>query len=752
MISAKEAEVERQTPNRSGGRRRSIFMVTRYDTAIRPRLHSNGSVPGTPDIDSTPDVSFKNQGDKTLFFDYESTLQKLDNYYRRLKRLILRYMSPTLGLFPRVGGEHTDVVHIRDSIYCAMSVWALYQAYNRLDDDKGRIHELGQSTVKIMRGALFCWMRQADKVEQFKQNQGPHNALHSKFHYKTGDPIVGTESYGHLQIDVVALYLITLVQMISSGLQIIYTTDEANFIQNLVYYIERAYRTPDYGMWERGSRYHNGQCELHASSIGMTKAALEAINGFNVFGTYGTSSSVIYVDIDAYNRNRTIFETMLPRESSSKNFDGIECEWPMFDLFYLIDAVFRGDAKQMEFYKKRVDDVLKQTPEGDVDETADASPPPEDDDDDADPYALPEIQPDAILPMNFYVRRMDVDEARADPKGASRRSSKEWIDGKVHLMGNALYIISSLLIENLLHVNELDPVRRYLPASERPRKSIRYSFFQRLNTSGSASDLIIQVVLVAESSQLQSMLATYGIQTQTPHQIEPIQVWSAWELVKNLVSTAVHRTTWTSFRTCRRSRLSFKSFEEVTSDTGYKSLTDIPRAIRKLSMNYLSKTESWENKSTWDICQCLRTCESSQMAARLMHIVLVREGPGFYLDDGTIVDKIERLAKTAANSKNWKVVRFCYSILGKIVDSLVPSTTSVLVRGKQLVKEAFSYFQSDQSRLHPAESASNMAAFLDTSPDIVNGTTSYLAKAAVNSLLQGPLVEANVNDKPCKMM
>lgn len=52
--------------------------------------------------------------------------------------------------------------------------------------------------------------------------------------------------------------------MISTGLQIIYTQDEVTFIQNLVYYVERAYRTPDYGMWERGSKYNDGTAEIHA--------------------------------------------------------------------------------------------------------------------------------------------------------------------------------------------------------------------------------------------------------------------------------------------------------------------------------------------------------------------------------------------------------------------------------------------------------------------------------------------------------
>lgn len=40
--------------------------------------------------------------------------------------------------------------------------------------------------------------------------------------------------------------------------------DEVTFVQNLVYYVERAYRTPDFGMWERGSKYNNGTPELHA--------------------------------------------------------------------------------------------------------------------------------------------------------------------------------------------------------------------------------------------------------------------------------------------------------------------------------------------------------------------------------------------------------------------------------------------------------------------------------------------------------
>lgn len=45
--------------------------------------------------------------------------------------------------------------------------------------------------------------------------------------------------------------------------QVVLTTDEVCFVQNLVYYIERAYRIPDFGMWERGSKENITKRELH---------------------------------------------------------------------------------------------------------------------------------------------------------------------------------------------------------------------------------------------------------------------------------------------------------------------------------------------------------------------------------------------------------------------------------------------------------------------------------------------------------
>ncbi|KAL9926343.1 probable phosphorylase b kinase regulatory subunit beta [Glossina fuscipes] len=80
-----------------------------------------------------------------------------------------------------------EVGSVRGSVYCAAAVWSLYQAYRRTDDDRGKSYELGQSTVKCMRGILQCWIKQACRVEFFKQRQSNQYGLHSKFHLHTGE-------------------------------------------------------------------------------------------------------------------------------------------------------------------------------------------------------------------------------------------------------------------------------------------------------------------------------------------------------------------------------------------------------------------------------------------------------------------------------------------------------------------------------------------------------------------------------------
>lgn len=50
--------------------------------------------------------------------------------------------------------------------------------------------------------------------------------------------------------------------------------------------------------------------------------------------------------------------------------------------------------------------------------------------------------------------------------------------GPLFLWGQSIFIIAQLLTSGLLHINELDTIRRYLPSYNRPRKGGRYSAFQ----------------------------------------------------------------------------------------------------------------------------------------------------------------------------------------------------------------------------------------------------------------------------------
>ncbi|KAJ3323184.1 hypothetical protein HDU93_003034, partial [Gonapodya sp. JEL0774] len=222
---------------------------------------------------------------------------------------------------------------VRDNVYSIYCVFGLALAYKRLDDDTGRAYELEQSTVKCMRGLLFSMMRQAHKVEKFKHTQNPMDSLHAKYNTQTGDTVVADWEWGHLQVDATSIFVLALAEMTTAGLAIVFNQDEVDFIQNLVFYIERAYRTPDYGIWERGNKINHGQPELNTSSIGMALAALQAINGVNLFGARGGPGSVVHAYPDEINRNYTTLLSALPRESNSKEVDAALLSvvgWPAF--------------------------------------------------------------------------------------------------------------------------------------------------------------------------------------------------------------------------------------------------------------------------------------------------------------------------------------------------------------------------------------------------------------------------------------
>ncbi|MGB7445147.1 MAG: glycoside hydrolase family 15 protein [Coleofasciculaceae cyanobacterium] len=483
-----------------------------------------------------------------IYFTASMLPARLDDYYRQI-RVILERQNPITGLLPAstsitAHGDYTDA-WVRDNVYSILAVWGLALAYRKLDPDSGRTFELEQSVVKLMRGLLFCMMRQAHKVERFKKSQSSLDSLHAKYNTSTGDVVVGDDEWGHLQLDATSLFLLMLAQMTASGLHIIYSIDEVNFIQNLVYYIGRTYRTPDYGIWERGNKINHGNAELNASSVGMAKAALEAINGLNLFGVRGSESSVIHVLPDEIAHSRITLESLLPRESSSKEtdaallsvigfpafaiedieliertrqkiidklqgsygckrflrdghqtvledttrlhyepqelrrFEHIECEWPLFFSYLALDGLFQGDSKQASNYLGRLETVL------------------------VEQNGL------RLLPELYFVPEEKIEAERKNPHSQRRKPNEN-----VPLVwAQSLYLLAQMLSEGLIAPGDLDPLGRHLCVGRR-------------------QDPVVQIALLAEDEDLQSQLAAYGIATQIPEQVEPVQVRQAKELLK----------------------------------------------------------------------------------------------------------------------------------------------------------------------------------------------------------------------------
>jgi phosphorylase kinase alpha/beta subunit len=473
--------------------------------------------------------------------------QRLDHYYQQITTVILSRQHPVSGLMPastavNTHGDYTDA-WVRDNVYSILAVWGLALAYRKIDEAQGRTYELEQSVVKLMRGLLFAMMQQAHKVEQFKEKQNPLEALHAKYDTATGSTVVGDDEWGHLQLDATSVFLLMLAQMTASGLQIVFTQDEVNFVQNLVYYIGRAYRTPDYGIWERGNKINHGKPELNASSVGMAKAALEAMQGINLFGVRGGQSSVIHVLPDEISRARITLESLLPRESGSKEIDAALLSVIGYPAFAVDDADLLRRTR-----KKIVDKLqgnygckrfLRDGHQTVIEDTSRLHYEPEELQQfehiecewplffaylwldalfrgKADLIQFYEERLLAIavehngfglLPEVYYVPEEALDAEREAPGSQPRLPN----DNLPLVWAQSLYYLGQFLKEGLLKPGDLDPLGRHLKVGEH-----RYP--------------IVQIALLAEDKALQNELSTYGVPSQVLSEIDPVQVYSAGEL------------------------------------------------------------------------------------------------------------------------------------------------------------------------------------------------------------------------------
>ncbi|KAI8342265.1 glycosyl hydrolases family 15-domain-containing protein [Chlamydoabsidia padenii] len=470
---------------------------------------------------------------------------RLDYYYKVINTTILSKQNAASGLIPASvaitsHGDYTDA-------------WV-------------RTFELEHAVVKLMRGLLFSMMRQASKVEKFKKSQHILDALHAKYKTETGATVVGDGDWGHLQIDATSLFLVALADMTSSGLNVVYTQDEVDFVQNLVFYIERAYRTPDFGIWERGDKTNNGQPELNSSSIGMAVAALKAINGVNLFGARGGPASVIYVLPDELTRNSTTLKSFLPRESNSKEIDGSVLSVIGFPAFAVDDPALiettRREAKEKlegrygwkrflrDGHQTSVEDttrlhynnselkifeniesewplfftylVLEGLFTGDRDQVEEyrnklknavidssdwdpenpKAPVYNGDDDNNNTGPTLRTDCDNTLHIPLVPELYYVPSETIDAERANPHSQERIPNDNTPLV----WALSLYILGNLIYEDLLSP-------SEMDPLGRRY------NVQGQKRDTMTQIVLLAEDEELQNALATYGLETQTVDQI-----------------------------------------------------------------------------------------------------------------------------------------------------------------------------------------------------------------------------------------
>ncbi|XP_039996466.1 phosphorylase b kinase regulatory subunit alpha, skeletal muscle isoform isoform X2 [Xiphias gladius] len=464
---------------------------------------------------------------------------KLDNYTRMVHQTILKHQDPVTGLLP--GSKDQPDAWVRDNVYSIVSVWALSLAYRKnadRDEDKAKAYELEQSVVKLMRGVLQCIMRQLDKVEKFKYSRSTSDSLHAKYNTRTCAPVVGDDQWGHLQVDATSLFLFFLAQMTASGLHIVYTQDEVDVVQNLMFYIEAAYKVADYGMWERGDKTNQGITEINASSIGMAKAALEVLDDLNLFGAKGGPGSVVHALADDIQHCQSILTSMLPRASISKEvdagvlsiisypafavedisivnmtkeeiisklqgrygccrflrdghktpkedpnrlyyesaelklFENIECEWPLFWTYLILDGIFINSPEQVQEYQEALEGILIKQKDG--------------------------IR---LVPELYSVPPDKVEEEYINPHSVERVPM-----GKCPLKwGQSLYILGNLLAEGFLAPGEIDPLNRRFSTIPKP-------------------DVVVQVSILAESDEIKEILLKHGIEVETVADIHPIHV------------------------------------------------------------------------------------------------------------------------------------------------------------------------------------------------------------------------------------
>ncbi|XP_065311371.1 probable phosphorylase b kinase regulatory subunit alpha [Dermacentor albipictus] len=156
-------------------------------------------------------------------------------------------------------------------------------------------------------------------------------------------------------------------------------------------------------------------------------------------------------------------------------FDNIECEWPLFFCYFIIDACFREDRNTVDEYSDLLDRVLIKTDDG-----------------------------LRLVPEMYAVPEDAVTREYNNPHTQARIPV-----GEIPFMwAQSLYVVAKLLEEGFLAPGELDPLNRRFKSLRRP-------------------ELVVQLVLLAENDDVKEKIASIYPNIQTVDEAYPFEIHPA---------------------------------------------------------------------------------------------------------------------------------------------------------------------------------------------------------------------------------
>jgi len=128
--------------------------------------------------------------------------------------------------------------------------------------------------------------------------------------------------------------------------------------------------------------------------------------------------------------------------------------------------------------------------------------------------------------------------------------------------------------------------------------------------------------------------------------------------------------------------MDFLALKELETDNSqYKSLSDLPKIMTSYEAT-TAKAEDFINLKLNELISLLQTSTIRNEKCMILYELYKRYGLKMQIEDQKLEVFFAQLSCEATNSQDWKTIRFCTSILNKTVDSLAPSITNILVRGK----------------------------------------------------------------------